>query len=89
MLSLSPEICGEKKKGPVGSLGFYMSTIGGVASALYARTLTRVSAKQLPLRGQVKVRAIKEYLQAHTFSWLHNDTLQYNYRSGKQCEVYI
>ena len=35
------------------------------------------------------MRAIKEYLQAHTFSWLHNDTLQYNYRSGKQCEVYI
>ena len=31
----------------------------------------------------------KEYLQAHTFSWLHNDTLQYNYSSGKQCEVYI
>ena len=37
--------------------------------------------KQLPLRGQVKVKVIKECLQAHTFSWLHNDTLQHNYDS--------
>ena len=37
------------------------------------------AAKQLPLRGQVQVKVIKEYLQGHTFSWLCNNTLQYNY----------
>ena len=55
-----------------------MSTIGGVASAQHTGALPRVSAKQLPLGGQVKVKVIKEYLQAHTFSWLPNNTLQYN-----------
>ena len=46
-----------------------------------------MSAKQLPLGGQVKVKVIKEYLQAHTFSWLYNDTLQYNYRTGSTITV--
>ena len=65
-----------------------------MASAQPTCDFPRVSAKQLPLGGQVKVKAIKEYLQAHTFSWLHNDTLQYNYRRVNtitviQCRVYL